>query len=469
MVIQKIYFLLAKIVLIIAAFMFSFQYLLSQNIGSPKSMALGSTGVAGARNIDAISINPANLSCENKERWIFTIIPSISFDAGNSMINFGTYKKYFTGSDNGSGTKDPIKLTNENKADIINGFPKNGIGRAMVAGGVDIFSIAYYNEKLTAGFGFKIREKSVGKIDLPVDAFKLLLYGNSRNYNYNFDFSSIYSYWLREFALAFGKDIYNKKEVKVNIGASFKYLSGYSFFESQKVKSNFVTTDTSLEGNILLQARYASADFMNSKAKYNLFASPAGRGFAADLGVSWIVSNVFSVGLSIVDIGYIKWNKNVEEIYVDTVGKIMDITNDDQYKPFEDIIENHKYKKESFSTILPATLRLGGELSLQNLDYFKKRKYIPIIISTELSYTYFPDIQKPHFFLVGLGIELLPVSWLPIRMGVSAGSLPVSISFGGGINTGSFDLDLGLGNILAPFGVSFSQSASISLGMKFKI
>jgi hypothetical protein len=436
---------------------------------TPKSISLGMTGTVYSNGLNAISINPANLAIVDDINLSFTLIPNISVNFENNMFDLSTYNKYFTGIDDGKGGRSPKYLSDQDKSDILNLFPSSGRGEVYTSPEVTLFSIAYHSKKILGGIALSVKERTFGNVSLPKEALKLLLYGNSLNSSYNFNQTALYASWIREFSLSYGGQIYSDKDKTIGIGVNFKYLLGNAFFEVNKFNSNFVTTDSSIKGRFNLHAFSSMSDFLKDKGDFSFFGNPAGSGFAADIGFSLSFSSALSFGISLTDLGSIKWNKNNEVIDVDTVSEIIDLTESDQFDPFKNIIDRHKTINAASRTIqMPLGFHIGAQLELNNLEYFKKRNLFPILFTSDFHYILNPNLDNKIFYLYSLGMEARLISWLPIRTGVSIGTLPFALSFGFGINTKHFDLDIGTGNFLALFDAKQTKQASVAFGTLFK-
>jgi hypothetical protein len=436
---------------------------------TPKSISMGLAGTVYSKGLNAISINPANLAYSSDYHWSFNLLPNIFVNLENNIFDLETYSKYFTGIDNGKGGRSPKYLNEQDKQELLNLFPTNGRGEIFVFPEINIFSIGCNYDGLLGGIALSIKERGFGNVSLPRDALKLLLYGNSINSQYNFNQTNVFVSWIREFSLSYGGIMYTDQDKNIAAGISLKYLYGNAFFEIDKCNSNFMTTDSSIKGRLNLHSFSSSADFLNDKGNFSLFGDPAGVGFAVDVGFSLMFSNTLSFGMSLTDLGSITWEKNTETISVDTLTEIIDILNEDQFKPFEDIIDRHKQKNIGSKTIqLPLGFHIGAQAEIHNFEYFKKLNLFPLTVTSDFHYVTNPNLDGKIFYLYSFGMEAKFIKWLPVRTGFSIGTLPFALSFGLGINTTKFDLDLGLGNFLALFSAGQTKKVSLAFGTLFK-
>jgi hypothetical protein len=430
---------------------------------SAKSISLGSTGVSYSRGIDAINSNPANLAFFDRTNWEFSILPRVTANFSNSVFTYKIYKKYFTSDENG----DSKYLTTQDKNDILSLFPDDKSENIISSGIMDILNVSINYKEIYGGFGISVRERAFSSTSIPKDAFKLLLFGNEINQNYNFNQLTGSGYWFREYALGYGFQFWKNGKSTAAFGINLKYLTGTAIYNMSNTSANFLTSDTSLNGRIKFDGFYAYDNFLDSDGKYTVFSS-AGQGQSFDLGFSYISDDVIFLGLSVQDLGYIIWKKNVYEVKVDTSGIIKNITDENEYKPFEDLIKNHKSQLSRKSVMLPISIHAGIAVNLHQTYFLSEYKLFPILLSAEFSSTFkSTNMMARQWTFYSIGLEMKPLKWLPIRTGILFGDMPAQFSFGAGINTGHFDFDLGFGNITSLFLSESSKSVSFAFSTKF--
>src|SRR5512133_3156467 len=70
---------------------------MAQDLGENARMAgTARSAAALVRGLDALGVNPELIARESTAHVSFTILP-FGFHVGTDFINWGTYKKYFTG------------------------------------------------------------------------------------------------------------------------------------------------------------------------------------------------------------------------------------------------------------------------------------------------------------------------------------------------------------------------------------
>jgi hypothetical protein len=443
-------------------------YSVSQITGqTAKSIALGSSGTIYSRGIDALSVNPANLSLDTSYHWSFTVIPNIHANIENNIFNFGIYEKYFSGIKKVDGSESARYLTNEDKEALLNLFPSDDRGEFFTNMDVNIFSITANYKEISGSLAFSIREKFIANSTIPKDALRLLLFGNPLNSQYSFNTFESFFLWLREFSLTYSRLLYKNKEMKIAGGINLKYLNGYAFGKIDKFNSTFSTYDTALISKINMHSMLSYSDFLAGKGKYSILGNTAGYGFALDLGFAFLIEEAYAFGLSMTNLGYLEWKKNVQEINIDTIAVITDVTNKDQTAELKNLIDNHKSNVNFGRLSLPFGFHLGMAISIHNLKSFKRNTLIPIILTSDFHCMVYPDLSWKTYALYSLGIEVKPISWLPLRTGFSIGSFPFALSFGFGVNTNNFEFDIGIGNIM--FFTKNAKKISFGLGTLLKL
>lgn len=443
--------------------LFAGSYLFSQQSSSSAVInAIGGSAVSSARGIDAIHCNPANIGLYNRTNWEISFLPRVQIDVNNSVFNYGAYLDYFTG----DGTGNPKILNENDKNNLLSLFNDNDAAKIFSSVSAEILSVTANYREIYGGFAASIRERGLSHSLLPKDAFQLMLFGNSLNRNYNFDNLKGSGYWFREYSLGYGFQFLRSGSSMAALGLNVKYLSGNAIYSFYDTEAGFVTTDTSLNGKMKFKALYSYNDYFENENSYEMFSS-AGEGQSFDVGITYIPNNIITISAAVLDLGYIIWKKNVYEIDIDTSGIIKNITDENEYKPFEDIIKRHKNKILKVTTNLPLTINAGVTINLDKTGYFRDINSIPISLSFEYSMMLKSQYILPEsIHRYSIGLSLLPVKWLPIRAGYTFGYLPGRFSFGTGLNFHNFDVDVAFGNLPALFLSRSAKSFQFSLSTR---
>lgn len=433
------------------------------NFNTAKIVASGNSSVAFSRGIESIQNNPSNLAFFDKKKWEISFLPQINLNFQNSIFSYGEYKKYFTGNID----KSPKHLSDQDKNDILNLFNSQEYEEIFLNSSIGILNISANFNELKGGFCVSINERFYAFNSIPKEAFRLFLFGNSLYTNYNFNNLNGSGIWFREYSIGYGFQLYNKNSSKVAIGIILKYLNGIGYYNILNSNSNFLTTDSSINGNIKVKMNYAFPDYFKESNKYSLFES-SGKGQSIDIGLSYIANDIFSIGASIQDFGYIIWKKNSYEIEIDTTSEIKNIFEEDEYKPLKDLFNNHKKEIYNHEIVLPYTIKFGFAINLNKLPSINNIISFPVIVGFQYSRINKSNhLLNKNYSFISLGLDLSPLKWLPIRFGYINNKFSSDFSFGTGINTSIFDFDIALSNLKVLFLSNSIKTFGITLSTKF--
>jgi hypothetical protein len=443
-----------------------------------RGMGMARTSVIASRGLDAVGINPANLAYQEGKTVTIGFIP-FGVHVGSNFLDYDLYTTYFTGIETDSGRVGKY-LTPQDKQRILDAFP-GGIGSLFTNVDLRLFGLAIEVPKIGT-FAFTVSEHVDGFVSLPRDYVEFLLNGNPPGTTRNFSDTDVRAAWTREYTFSFGRSLQRLSFTKtLEAGISLKLIHGYGYSALERFNSRLETASNgTLTGTVGFAARSAGVDFMagDNAGGYSFFPAPAGVGFAIDLGVSALVKDFISVGISLTDVGSMKWSRNAREVSVDTT-----VVLDDPFSAAEKLnfinvgepfsgngttIRESKQDLDGFYSTLPTQLRIGVALQI---DKWPGTQDFPGSLLVELDYNQgFKDLPgsttSPRF---SLGVEYLPLEWLPLRTGISVGGTDrFNVAFGFGVNLGSFVFDLATENvnwIVAPRSFSY---ASVGMGMKFR-
>jgi len=188
------------------------------------------------------------------------------------------------------------------------------------------FSFEYYIELGRIGFGTgkhyfqgSIAKVFSAKLSFDSDMVALLLYGNAHERffgkNIYFDQTGLNMNLYHEVALGYSYQVSNK----ITVGTHLKYLNGFLNLSTEKAEfslftdsnSNFPLTATS-DLHINTSSINSFDNLIDQIAHYSWFNFTENHGFGFDLGLNVNASRKFSFSTSVVDIGWIKWKKNVK-------------------------------------------------------------------------------------------------------------------------------------------------------------
>jgi hypothetical protein len=432
-----------------------------------RGLGMARTFVVASRGIDAVGVNPANLAYSLGKSVSFTIVPTVGFHTGSTFLDYDLYTSYFTGVESDSGRVGKY-LTGADKERVLDDF-HGDVGRIFSDVEVRLFALGV--ETSIGTFAFTVLEHQNGFADIPRDYVEFLFNGNPPGSVYDFSDTDVKAAWTREYVLSFGRPLKRLTFTKtLEAGVSLKLIHGFAYFGTDRFNSSLVTsTHGELTGTLGFSAKRAMADFLKNDAGggYVPFPAPAGVGYAVDLGASAMITDFVSVGISLTDVGSMRWTRNAVEQSIDTSFVLDDAS---QFDPLRDALKGKGEIKDvnEFYSTLPTQLRLGVALQI---DKWPGNTDFPGSLLVELDYNQgFKNTPgsttTPRF---SLGVEYLPVQWLPLRTGISAGGTDgFNLAFGFGVNLGAWVFDLSTENVTWLFAPTSFSYASLALGMQFR-
>ena len=240
-------------------------------------------------------------------------------------------------------------------------------------------------------FGFKVRksnftvclgEKVKSQVSFPKDFFGLLIIGNAGenlgqdlNFNFGADIMA-YNDLNASYSRSFLKD-------KLRLGVKGAYLNGILNVNTERSDLIFNTNQDDFHYTIRSDIKINTSSILDTIKKgfdagpfdYNIFKG-RNRGIAVSLGATYQLRPKIVLSASLVDLGYINWNDNVQNYQTQDPTqkteyyglKLNDIfgENPNPDSSFNALLDTLKDKlklvttHESFKTNLPATLYLGG-------------------------------------------------------------------------------------------------------------
>ena len=410
-------------------------------------LGLGNNFLSYSKGVDAFSINPANLAFNNRTEIKF-FSPAIAIS--NSSISFADYDRYFTKEGN-RGFWD----SGDKKA-VLDLFPEDGLDINTDVD-LNVFSMAINNfgfgVDLIINGGASINNLKFAKIFLreldftPDYRFEEPNFVKGSFYSvvkYSFSYAQLLKTKLRKF------DIDN-----IAVAAKLSYYAGIGVIEvldSEILIKRSNTKGTGTDDEVL----YRRINLLVRKA-YPTDGIKAGGGFGIDLAASAVYDDDWHFSVLLENLfASIKWDVNTEIVEFSDIDSVF-ILNDDGVDRSTEIDTTRK--TGSFSTSLPVNLILGAHYQLfENLALIAQWKQG---LSKDFGNKFTPQ--------VGVGAEYRPVSWLPLRSGLTVGGRDGFLfTLGGGVDLGAFEFNLAyaMREALWP---TFSNGVYFAFDFKFRL
>jgi hypothetical protein len=426
-----------------------------------RGMGMARTSAAVSRGLDAVGINPANLALADDAVMTITVLPVGAYLASD-FFTYELYSKYFKDS------PPLLELPDADKQIILDSF-QSPLGSSIGEATARLFGITL-RVGPTSTVAFTVDYGLVGAAIVPREYARLLLYGNVAGSAFDIDGLAFKAYWARSYTLSYGELLPKPAFLKwLSGGVGVKLVQGYGYYEIERGTASLRTaSDGRLSGSVTWQARWTNANSV-SDPMHNLFQDPAGYGLGFDIGISGGVDDYISFGISLTDIGWVEWSRDVEKLSSDSIVT----TNDpDVFKNVRSLVSSagvQKKKGQAFTSYLPGMLRFG--ISAQ-INKIAEREEFPgeLLIAAEYLQGVGADSPLGEQPRLSFGLEYRPIQWLPIRTGFSVGGSSSShVSFGLGFNFRWFDFDVATEDVFWLFSGQNFSTGSVGLGMRFRI
>ncbi|NOY06738.1 MAG: conjugal transfer protein TraF [Chlorobi bacterium] len=431
---------------------------------SARSVGMANSGTSLVTGVDAFGVNPANLAAPSGSLVSIGLLP-LGVVGGTDFLDFGTYQKYFTGVDDGTGNFQQYYLTESDKTFLLDQFAGNTGNLTLDVG----FKLLAVNVNSPVGaFGFYLGDRVAANLTLSKDYADFLLNGNTPGRTFDFSETQFASSWTREYGLSYAVSITPVRRVlSLQFGATAKLVQGFAYFGTERLRSTF-TTDANtyaITGTSDMRANYAGTEFFTRTINpfaFNPFPRPVGTGFGLDLGVSTTYLSFLTIGASITDIGSINWNRSARTIVAESNFLIDNVANDNQVSSLWDELNGDDVAVDAFRSPLPTAFHFGASVDFRNFYFYRA----PLALAMAVHKGFNNEPGNSENWRIGLGGEWEGLDGFPLRTGIMLGGYqPVMFAFGIGIRIERFTLDIATDNISSVFSNNFS-TASLSLGSR---
>lgn len=255
-----------------------------------------------------------------------------------------------------------------------------------------------------------------------------------------FDGTRLSMSWSREFSFSYGLPLIIGEGWRLCMGATGKFLQAFAYLDAHAGGGEF-SAYSALSPWFLIDYGKASTP----SAKLGTTLVPIGQGYGADVGVTF-KSKSFSLGVSVVDIGEMRYDGNVFSV-ADTLVNGIGTTGFGNYNLFEQAPklsgEGNYFVWSGLTETrvkLPTRMRLGGSYTLA------RRFSIGFDMTAPLSEVG----TNPRNLFMTAGMSFRPFAWLTIGTGVGSGDgmeifIPGTITFsllGGSWEMGVSTIDI---------------------------
>jgi hypothetical protein len=429
-----------------------------------------SSVVQGDSSAPASTGNKYVANWETPPALTFTIVPPVGFTVESDFVNYDIYKQYFEGVDDGSGTMVGKYLSDDDKNKILELFP-NGLAETHSDLDLRLFGMTLHNDHI-GDIAFTVTDRVSVNIDLPKDYVRFAFFGlDSLGSSYDISGTNVRAWYIRDYAVS-----YARKFPQVHFlndfaaGITLKYVQGFGVAITDKFNGTFGNMLPNgshvIYGNFDSRILHANTpDITKDSVKYSAFPSPAGTGYGIDIGFTGELAKNIRVSFSITDIGSINWTENTKQTVANTSFISTNPGNEQENQQIKDGFKGKDTVTDGFSTALPTVMRLGTAFQADALPFLS---FLPgemlIAAQYEQGFNLSPGNTTRARF--SLGTELRPLSWIPLRTGISVGGVDrFNWAAGFGFDFNFFNLNVGTENLNMLFSPkSFNQlSAGVQM------
>lgn len=315
---------------------------------------------------------------------------------------------------------------------------------------------------------FSARERSIVRFMYPKDLVNFAWKGNAAiGLGKTLQFSPGFEGMVfKEFALGLAKEV----DDKLTLGMRLKLLNGQMNVYSERAKISFYTdaVDFSLRLNSDILIRTSGIDSLSDRETKEIIKG-SNYGFGLDMGATFKPNSKFSFSASLLDLGYIKWKKQLltlksnspgEEVTFEGIDINEFINNDTTGNPMEAVLDSlaDQFKidsvyNQSYKTSLPLRFYLGADYNINEKNtigflfhgQFYDQKFLPAF-----SLSYYSQLGQ----ILGLSASynIMNKSYNNIGLGLS-------------LNLGATQIYATTDNILAIANFKTAQNVHLHMGM----
>jgi hypothetical protein len=396
--------------------------------------ATGRGGVVNtfATDYQAIGINPANLGRFTNPFFSFSI-GETGMGAGSKSLTHDELNKFiYHGSD---------KLTQAEKQEFAAAFNNDDALNVNI----DFTSLALsVRFPKAGGLAFSNRLRVTGHMGLNKNGAEILFLGKDAPVFANFQPgdkvsiketlapTSVQMSILNEWNVAYGLQVVNLPNFKMQVGAGYKYVQGVGTVDIV-VNDKEVTAFSALSpkfdvhyGDLVNNPEFNTSDIGGGIFK------PVGQGHAFDLGVAAEFGDMVKAAVSVTDIGSMTWRGHLLTANDQTIQKVTS-TGVNSFDFFSEVVDFAASGEDTLFTYEP-----GGEkkrdlpTKLRTGLGFKLSKKVDTGVDVTLPLNEVAGNLSDTF--VGIGIDFKPVPVLRLSSGFSTGagyggSLPLGATF----------------------------------------
>ncbi len=290
--------------------------------GTVRAWGMGGAQTAGARGLESVQYNPANLAISSGTS---IGLAGVALDIHNNALSLDRYNE-ITGA----------YLDQSDKEQILSEIPSSGF-RMDADVRASVFGVQ------AGSFALSFGALGAGQGNLDKDYFDLVLFGNELGETV--DFSNTYGegYALGMATMSYGGVLRETESSRLSFGLNAHYLHGVYEMHVDEA-SGYLSTEM---------------DQISGEAMVATTSSDGGAGYAFDIGMALQAPGGWTLGLVMDNaLSNMNWDSGVERQEYHVSAADLSLTNNDMDRSITD--SDTTYAVAGYSTTLPRQLRLGA-------------------------------------------------------------------------------------------------------------
>lgn len=380
---------------------------------SPFAAGAGGTFAVTSRGLDAVGLNPSLLGLGTPRPFELSIIPISSFgvNAGPSFTQINSISKGFQ---NGNlASQDSTVNPDLTKGDSIRVSLANLLNSNKLSSTADarIFGLSYYDPNVGA-FALTLTTHAALRASLPDTLLGYIGLGFLSRFSEGDRLTpqqvDVQGLWYSEYTLSFARNIMGESQSgqpQLLAGVGLKYVQGIAMIRMTPSSTFSINYPSQIGGSAEIATNY-QIDFaypsefdpnhLPTGFSTNLIANAnAGSGLGADIGFTFGAfdssqNSPWQLGLSVSDIGYIRWTKNTDIRSADTTVTITTSTvgNKDTINGELAALGGKLNTTDApITTALPTTLHIAGALDLSQIGIMVSGAHLGVAAEYALGLT----------------------------------------------------------------------------------
>lgn len=147
--------------------------------------------------------------------------------------------------------------------------------------------------------------------------------GQAEKYSKIFNGTTLSLSWLREYNFSYGRQIVDKYNFSMHIGAGIRYVTGVALIDIEvaedSLQRNIISASPSLGFQLGNDPNVAQSPTFRGNENANLFqklfmGKPVGSGVGFDLGINMVIRRNLYIGAAVTNLGNMSWDGNVAQL-----------------------------------------------------------------------------------------------------------------------------------------------------------